>query len=93
VKEKGLWGYINDAGERVIVPQFTSANDFLEGVAVVGKDGHLGVIDEQGVMLLPAVMDRIERTDDPGLLLLEKLGRMAYYDINARSYAWSETGF
>lgn len=93
VKEKGLWGYINDAGERIIVPQFTSANDFLEGVAVVGKDGHLGLIDEQGAMLLPAVMDRIERTDDPGLLLLEKLGRMAYYDINARSYAWSETGF
>lgn len=93
VKEKGLWGFINEAGEHVILAQFNSANDFLEGVAIVGKDGHLGLIDENGIMLLPAAMDRIDRTDDPGLLLVEKLGRMAYYDINARSFAWSETGF
>ncbi len=93
VKEKGLWGFINEAGEHVILAQFNSANDFLEGVAIVGKDGHLGLIDENGIMLLPAAMDRIDRTDDPGLLLVEKLGRMAYYDINARSFTWSETGF
>lgn len=93
VKEKGLWGYINDAGEMVIAAQFALCGDFSSGVAVVEREGFVGLIDERGELLLPIVMDRIDRTDDNGLLRLEKKGRMAYYDINARKILWSEGDF
>lgn len=93
MKEKGLWGYINDAGEMVIAAQFSSAGDFISGVATVAKEGFRGLMDERGELLLPAVMDRVDRTDDEGLLRLEKKGRMAFYDINARKIVWSEIGF
>lgn len=93
VKEKGLWGYINDAGEVVVTLQFTGADSFENGVAVIQKDGYQGLLSESGELLLPAVMDRIDRTEDSGVLRLEKVGRMAYFDINARRYLWSEQGF
>lgn len=33
----GIWGFINEAGEEVIVPQYIYAEDFCGGVAVVCK--------------------------------------------------------
>ncbi len=39
----GKWGYINHDGETVIAPQFTEANEFSDGLALVemgDKGGH-----------------------------------------------------
>lgn len=41
IKSNGKWGYINRTGKVIISPQFESAGNFNEGLAVVivGKEG------------------------------------------------------
>lgn len=57
VNVDGQFGYINTAGQMVIAPQFDSAQEFTEGLAVVGKrsgaDLRFGFIDEKGVVRIP----------------------------------------
>lgn len=33
----GIWGFVNEAGEEVISPQYIYANDFEDGIAIVAK--------------------------------------------------------
>ena len=42
-------------------PVFTTAEPFLEGLAVVGKGGKYGVIDTKGNYVIKPVFDRIIR--------------------------------
>lgn len=57
VNVNGQFGYINTSGQMVIAPQFDSAQEFSEGLAVVGKksgaDLRFGFIDEKGVVRIP----------------------------------------
>ena len=57
VNVNGQFGYINLAGQMVIAPQFDFADEFAEGLAVVGKkagrDNRYGYIDEKGVVRIP----------------------------------------
>ncbi|MBR3100117.1 MAG: WG repeat-containing protein, partial [Clostridia bacterium] len=39
IRENGLWGYMNRAGEVVIEPQWMKAETFSGGVAIVEADG------------------------------------------------------
>ncbi|MGE5674898.1 MAG: WG repeat-containing protein [Mycobacterium leprae] len=49
------WGYIDATGKFVIPPQFQHADPFgTDGLAAVQQDGHAGLIDRQGKVVLPA---------------------------------------
>ena len=51
VKQNGLWGYINKQAEWVIPPQYDSADNFRDGLALVEKDGKLMYIDHSGTVV------------------------------------------
>jgi|GEM_PF-7020168 len=55
----GWCGYVDRAGNTVIAPQFEFAKRFVDGRAVVGKDGKHGAIDETGKLVIPAIYDGI----------------------------------
>lgn len=51
VKQNGLWGYINEQIQWVIPPQYNSADNFRDGLALVEKDGKLMYIDHRGAVV------------------------------------------
>ena len=51
VRVGGLWGYINEQGEMVILPQWDDASPFYQGLAQVIKDGRLSYIDSAGAVV------------------------------------------
>lgn len=48
------WGYINSYGVFKIKPQYDNAMDFQDnGLAIVSKEGHTGIIDRNGRYIVP----------------------------------------
>src|SRR6185295_14269588 len=52
VRQDGKWGYINNAGQVVIAPQFDDAWDFADGMAYVRTGSRRGVIDQTGKLVI-----------------------------------------
>ena len=50
VKQNGLWGYIDEQAQWVIPPQYDSADNFRDSLALVEKDGKLMYIDHSGAV-------------------------------------------
>lgn len=75
-RENDKFGYKNEAGEWVIAPQFTSALDFKNGVALVAIDRKYGLIDEQGGYIVPCEWDDINFAyyKDSGIVGVTKAG-------------------
>ncbi len=46
IEENGLYGFINEKGERIIPPSFHAVGLFSEGLAAARKDGLYGFIDD-----------------------------------------------
>jgi len=57
VEVDGKWGYINTSGEVVIEPQFSSAQPFVNGTAIVENGLGVGVINTQGEFIMPAAYE------------------------------------
>ena len=51
VKQNGYWGYIGEDAQWVIEPQFDTAANFRDGLAIVMKDGKLMYIDRDGTIV------------------------------------------
>ncbi|MBR4332511.1 MAG: WG repeat-containing protein [Clostridia bacterium] len=51
VRINGLWGYINEQAETVILPVWDKASSFRDGLALVEKDGKLVYIDHAGIVV------------------------------------------
>jgi hypothetical protein len=58
-QENGRWGYADDKGKTLILPQFTAAGPFEAGRAVVAKGGVYGVIDEDGKEVIAPAYDAL----------------------------------
>ena len=56
---KDLYGYKNPDGSWLFEPQFDSAGDFEDGIAIVKKDNLFGLINEEGKWILQPSYDRI----------------------------------
>lgn len=52
------WGYLDQKGKWAIEPMFQSAEEFIDGYAVV-KDGQYGMIDEDGDIIIDNKYDEI----------------------------------
>jgi len=53
----GRWGFADTLGKVIIAPKWDTANDFSEGLAVVGLNNRYGYIDETGVEVIPIKFD------------------------------------
>lgn len=83
-KKYGLWGYMDYEGNEVIKPQFSEANEFKGGVALVKtKDGDYGIINEDGDVQFNCDSDSMTYFDnglilERGLRLLDSKGNVIY---------------
>ena len=87
VRVKGKWGYMNRKAVIVIAPAWDVADDFLDGIAVVGRtiDGELryGYINPKGEALIVPQFERAE-TFSEGLAAVSREGRFGYIDPSGR---------
>lgn len=66
LEKKGKYGFISaSTGEWIANPQYTYAEPFCEGLAVIGfKDGKRCMIDTEGNIVLPMIYDHISQCSD-----------------------------
>ncbi|MCX6181228.1 MAG: WG repeat-containing protein [Bacteroidetes bacterium] len=57
----GQWGYINRSAAFQIAPQYSTAEDFVNKVAVVSMNYRYGLINSDGATIIPMRYDGIER--------------------------------
>jgi hypothetical protein len=80
VRFKGLYGYINPAGEMVIEPQFDLGGEFHFGLAEVVVGNHTGIIDRSGKIVLEPIYKRaIPVTSGAAVVVLGEY-RSGYYE-------------
>ena len=69
-EKDGLSGYMNQNGHIQIKPTYEHANDFYNGMAVVGdKSGFKGVIDKNGDIVIPFEYQEILNISDDVFLV------------------------
>lgn len=82
LEKDGKYGYMDYTGKWILQPEYTVAKPFYEGLAVVGNEGALGVIDTTGAFVIPTGFDEIESasggviacySNEDGWLLLNKM--------------------
>jgi hypothetical protein len=81
VRENGLFGFINEAGEMVIPLQFRSAfsSVFVDGLAAVAPQSAWGYIDRTGKLVIPP---QFEKASDfrEGLAAVQLEGKWGFID-------------
>lgn len=75
-------GYINKQGEFVIKPQYESAGEFKDGLALVKQEGKYGYIKADGSTFIACMYDD-HYSYDQGVALA-KDGIIYYFDRDAR---------
>ena len=83
IRENGLWGYMNRAGEVVIEPQWDNADLFDRGVAVVSNNTgdhqeKVFLIDETG----QEIFDPVWEYGQGDVFFDPETGKFGYYDRN-----------
>lgn len=70
-----FWGYINDKGEFIIKPQYSTAEDFQSnGLAVVGKNNYQGIIDSSSNFVVNPKYDNITEFSEGLATVIDKEG-------------------
>lgn len=82
-EEHGVWGYRNDRGAVVIMPQYDAAGEFSEGRAVVRCGGLHGLINRSGELVLDIIYDEIS-WDGSAIAYVDRGGRWGCFDRSAR---------
>ena len=57
MRKKNRWGFIDDNGNEIILPQYEEVRDFFGDWAPVKKNGKWGFIDEQGKIIIDLIYD------------------------------------
>ncbi|ADU31968.1 WG repeat-containing protein [Evansella cellulosilytica] len=81
VRISDKFGYINRDGRYAINPQFDTATSFVDGLALVSKDGMYGFIDEDGNTVINFEFDYAEPFSD-GLALVGIQSNYGFIDKN-----------
>ena len=82
VKQNGMWGYVNDDGEMVISPIYSSAAPFAEnGLARVSMGFKYGYIDTKGQLALPTIYTSARSFNEHGLaaVKMDESGKVGLY--------------
>ena len=64
IKKRNEWGYVDKENKRFIAPKYESAEQFYEGLAIVGKNEHYGFINKSGEMVIDAFFDDAYRLSE-----------------------------
>jgi hypothetical protein len=88
---KGESGFIDLKGNMVIPLQADTLGDFVNGIAVVFKNGRYGLMDKKGNEAAPCIWNEMHPLKK--LLQVECNGKMAYYNMATKKYVWTEEGF
>jgi hypothetical protein len=95
VMKNGKVGFVNQVGKVVInfmYDEATNFNAFGQYWSLVTLSNKVGIINMNGVEIIPCEMDEIEK-EDIHLLKIQKDSKMAYFDIISNLYLWKEEGF
>ena len=79
IEDEGKYGYIDKASKVVIPPQFLSAGEFSQGLAVARLKGSYGYINQQGNFVIPPQYDYAADFSE-GLALVFVNGRYYFID-------------
>lgn len=74
LERDGKFGYMRSNGEWLTNPDFDYAAPFLEGLAVVGKNGKYGVITTDGSFVIPMVFNSIDNCSGGVILITMENG-------------------
>ena len=81
IRREGRFGFINEAGQVVVEPQYESIRSYSEGLAAVLIDGKWGYIDTYGETVIDPVFDWVYDFSD-GLAVF----RVGEWDGGKRGY-------
>ncbi len=96
------WGYMNEAGDVIVKPKYTFAQDFSNGVGLVSCSGKWGMVDQQGreriscnydgIELLSNTDNRMVRlyVEEPKYGLIDTLGQLRVDAIYEEIGSFSE---
>lgn len=73
---KGKWGYIDLEGNIVISPQYESAEEFIDGKALVASNQKYGIIDTLGTVIVPLKYASIGAYNKYGLAQINLGGKV-----------------
>lgn len=80
---KGKWGFINKKGETVVDFRYDWADQFREGLALVGRDGLYGYVDAAGRLAIPLQFEEAENFSE-GLAAVKVGGVWGFIDKQGR---------
>lgn len=78
----GWWGYCDMQGSVVISGEYSYAGPFISGRAVVVEDGHYGVVDTQGMQIVPSRYDFLQISAAGFILALGDESGAEIMDLN-----------
>lgn len=92
-KDGGKWVYVDHEGKQVISASFDFAEDFSEGMAVVGNDDSYGMIDRDGNRILPMVFEEVRWSSRHGVAIAQFDGISIIYNrlgerLTREDYDW-----
>ncbi len=79
------WGYIDKTGKMVIPADYTEANTFKNGYAVVCKDYKCGVIDKNGKIVVDIKYEHVNNEITRGLFAVKSNGKYGFVDTNGKT--------
>jgi hypothetical protein len=81
----GQWGYIDRLGLNVIEPEYDSVALFNEGLAVVERNNKFGLIDTNGILVLPIQFEIVYAYDKENeFVKTRKNSEWKYFDRNGQ---------
>lgn len=88
VRLNSLWGFVNEAGELAIAPQFEGLNNFgfRNSAAGVRYNGKWGVIDQSGNWILEPIYDYVGIMSE-GIIPVEINGKWGYISRDRKEIA------
>ncbi len=76
---EGAYGYIDEEGNKIIKPIFTSASEFVDGIAIVSTEenynGPYGVINKKGEYILNPIFSEVRYLGEGRLALGMPIGK------------------
>ena len=60
LEKDGLYGFMDYTGRWIAQPEYDTAEPFVEGLAVLGKNGNVGLIDTEGNIVIPLIFDKVQ---------------------------------
>ncbi len=82
-RQGGQWGFIDNSGVERIKAEYDFAEPFIQGLAQVGRDKHIGTINKLGKAVVPIIYDDVMDYKE-GSATVELNGKQGAVDRNGK---------